>query len=105
MRQILRTYYERWKLKHVDEAAFRTVCEEVSKQDLGWLFGQWLHGTPLIDYRLRKVERRRTAGGQWLTAVAIERRGDGRMPIAVGGPDTIFRPAPGQAQGQRVQFP
>src|SRR2546427_704500 len=89
MRQILRTYYERWKLKHVDEAAFRTVCEEVSKQDLGWLFGQWLHGTPLIDYRLRKVERRRTAGGQWLTAVAIERRGDGWMPIETGDPGGV----------------
>ncbi|MGH7538017.1 MAG: M1 family metallopeptidase, partial [Gemmatimonadales bacterium] len=49
MRRILRTYYQRWKLKHVDEAAFRAVCEEVSGQDLGWLFGQWLHGTPLID--------------------------------------------------------
>src|SRR2546428_11643295 len=75
MRQILRTYYERWKLKHVDEAAFRAVCEEVSKQDLGWLFGQWLHGTPPIDYRLRNVAPRRTAGGQWLTAAANERAG------------------------------
>jgi len=80
MRRILRTYYARWKLKHVDESAFRAVCEEVSKQDLGWLFGQWLHATPLIDYRLRRVERRRLADGQWLTAVTIERRGDGWMP-------------------------
>src|SRR5213592_971569 len=84
MRQILRTYYARWKLKHVDEAAFRAVCEEVSKQDLGWLFGQWLHGTPLIDYRLRKVERQRTANGQWLTAVIVERLGDGWMPVEIG---------------------
>src|SRR5207302_130293 len=61
MRQILRTYYARWRLKHVDEAAFRGVCEEVSKQDLDWLFAQWLHATPLIDYRLRKVERQRMA--------------------------------------------
>src|SRR3989454_3969511 len=104
MRQILRTYYERWKLKHVDEAAFRTVCEEVSKQDLGWLFGQWLHGTPLIDYRLRKVERRRTAGGQWLTAVAIERRGDGGMAIEIRDRDTIYAPAPGQPKVQRGEF-
>jgi aminopeptidase N len=56
MRQILRTYYARWRLKHVDEAAFRSVAEEVSHRDLGWLFGQWLHGTPLIDYKLTKVE-------------------------------------------------
>ena len=55
MRRILRAYYAHWKLKHVDEAAFRAVCEEVSGQDLGWLFGQWLHGTSLIDYRMKGV--------------------------------------------------
>jgi len=49
MRKILRTYYARWRLKHVDEQAFRDVAEEVSHQDLKWFFGQWLHGTPLID--------------------------------------------------------
>src|SRR5256885_16867936 len=34
MRRILREYFFRWKLKHVDEDAFRGVAEEVSKQDL-----------------------------------------------------------------------
>src|SRR3989454_4070956 len=104
MRPILRAYYARWKLKHVDEAAFRAVCEEVSGQDLGWLFAQWLHGTPLIDYRLRKVERRRTANGQWLTAVTIERRGDGWMPIEIGDRDTIYARATGQPEVERVEF-
>src|SRR5207253_2025458 len=72
MRQILRTYYARWRLKHVNEAAFRTAAEEVSHQDLKWLFGQWLHGTPLIDYRLTKVERHRE-GDRWRTVVTIDR--------------------------------
>jgi aminopeptidase N len=63
MRRILRTYYARWRLKHVDEAAFRAVAEEVSHMDLGWLFGQWLHATPPIDYRLDKVQRRRLPDG------------------------------------------
>src|SRR5437899_1387255 len=104
MRQILRTYYARWKLKHVDEAAFRAVCEGVSGQDLGRLFGQWLHGIPLIDYRLRKVERRRIASGQWLTAVTIERRGDGWMPIEIGDRDTIYARATGEPEVERVTF-
>src|SRR2546426_6400713 len=33
MRRILREYFARWKLKHVDEDAFRRVAEEVSRQD------------------------------------------------------------------------
>jgi hypothetical protein len=104
MRRILRTYYARWKLRHVDEAAFRAVCEEVSGQDLGWLFGQWLHGTPLIDYRLARVERRQLANGQWRTAVVVERRGDGWMPVEIGDRDTLYARATGQPEVERVEF-
>jgi peptidase M1-like protein len=104
MRIILRTYYARWKLKHVDEAAFRAVCEEVSGQDLGWLFGQWLHGTPLIDYRLKHVQRQRMADGRWLTAVTIERLGDGWMPTEIGDRDTIYARSTGQPEIERVEF-
>ncbi|HEY7192424.1 MAG TPA: M1 family metallopeptidase [Gemmatimonadales bacterium] len=104
MRDILRTYYARWRLKHVDENAFRSVAEEVSHQDLKWLFGQWLHGTPLIDYRLDQVERQRSADGRWQTTVTISRHGDGWMPIEIGDADTIYARASGQAEAERVTF-
>jgi hypothetical protein len=104
MRRILRTYYARWKLKHVDETAFRQVAEEVSGMDLQWLFGQWLHGTVLIDYRIKRVERKPTANGQWLTAVTIERLGDGWMPVEIGDRDTIYARATGQPEVERVEF-
>ena len=104
MRRILRTYYSRWKLKHVDESAFRDVAEEVSGKDLQWLFAQWLHGTPLIDYRLKKVERTLTADRRWLTAVTIERLGDGWMPVEIGDRDTIYARSTGQPEVERVEF-
>ena len=104
MRQILRTYYTRWRLKHVDENAFRSVAEEVSRQDLRWLFAQWLHSTPLIDYRLDKVERRRLADGRWLTAVSISRQGDGWMPIEIGDKKRIYARSSGEPLSERVQF-
>ena len=63
MRRILRTYYQRWKLKHVDEAAFRAVAEEVSKRDLSRFFAQWLHTTELYDYAVGKVKTARRTGG------------------------------------------
>lgn len=104
MRRILRSYYSRWQLKHVDEGKFRAVAEEVSQQDLGWLFGQWLHGTVLIDYRLQHVTRRRLADGRWRTTVTIARRGDGRMPVEIGDRDTIYARATGQPAEERVEF-
>ncbi|HWC72289.1 MAG TPA: M1 family metallopeptidase, partial [Gemmatimonadales bacterium] len=104
MHRILRTYYARYRLKHVDEAAFRSVAEEVSRMDLTWLFGQWLHGTPLIDYRLDKVERRHLADGRWLTTVTISRKGDGWMPIEIGDDSGVYARASGQAEHERVEF-
>ncbi len=106
MRRILRTYYARWKLKHVDEASFREVAEEVSGRDLKWLFGQWLHATPLIDYSLKRVQRTRQADGRWLTAVTIERKGDGWMPVEIGERrgDTIYARATGQPATEVVEF-
>src|SRR6058998_1519392 len=104
MRRILREYFARWKLKHVDEDAFRGVAEEVSRKDLKWLFGQWLHATPLVDYRLRRVERHRLADGRWRTVVTIERKGDGRMPVEIGDRDTIYARATGEPATERVEF-
>src|SRR5207245_11382870 len=100
MRRILRAYYERWRLRHVDEDSFREMAEEVSGQDLKWLFGQWLHATVLIDYRLRRVERHRLPGGRGRTAGTIERRGDGWVPggIGDGSGDTVYGRAAGPAR-------
>jgi hypothetical protein len=106
MRRILRAYFARWKLKHVDEDAFRRVAEEVSGQDLKWLFGEWLHATPLFDYRLKRVRRERLPDGRWRTVVTIERKGDGRMPVEIGDTrgDTIYARATGEPASERVEF-
>ena len=104
MHRILRTWYARWRLKHVDEDKFRAVCEEVSGQDLGWLFGQWLHGTPLIDYRLDRVERRRLPDGKWRITATIRRLGDGWMPVEIGDEHRVYARATGQPEVERVEF-
>ena len=83
MHRILRTFYDRWKLKHVDEGAFRAVAEEVSRRDLSTLFGQGLHATEFYDYAIGRVKRRRGAAGQWSTKVEVLRKADGRIPVEV----------------------
>src|SRR2546421_2374215 len=101
MRRILRAYFARWRLKHVDEDALREVAEDISGRDLKWLFGEWLHATPLFDYRLKRVERHHLADGRWRTVVTIERRGDGRMPVEIGDGDTIYARATGEPAEER----
>lgn len=85
-RRALREYYARWRFKHVSEERFRRVLEEVSHQDLGALFGEWLHATPLVDYGVGRVDREPQPDGTWLTRVTIERLGDGVMPVDVAVP-------------------
>ncbi len=83
MKQILRTYYDRWKLKHVDEGAFRQVAEEVSKRDLSGFFAQWLHGTTLYDYGLGRIKAKQRSDGQWVARVEVRRNASGVFPVEV----------------------
>jgi hypothetical protein len=82
MRAILRTYYARWKLRHVDEAAFKAVAESVSRRDLSTFFAQWLHGTALYDYSLGKVKTTGRSDG-WTTRVEVVRKSPGVFPVEV----------------------
>jgi len=84
-RRGLREYYARWKLRHVDEHALRGAMEAASLQDLSWFFAEWLHGTPIVDYGVRSVQRERTVDG-WRTSIEIERLGDGVMPVDIAVP-------------------
>ena len=93
MHEILRAYYRRWKLRHVDETAFRTVAEEVSGRDLGGFFAQWLHGTELYDYAIGGVKTQRrnhaTQGRNdattqsWVSRVEVVRKAPGMFPVEV----------------------
>ena len=80
MRRILRTFFERHALTHVDEAAFKAVAEEVSGRDLGVFFATNLHSTALVNYRLGRVQRTRTADG-WTTRVEVQRTEPGWYPV------------------------
>ena len=105
MLQILRTYYERWKLKHVDEEAFKAVAEEVSQRDLSDFFAQWLHTTELYDYKVGRVEAARSGGG-WITRVEVVRESPGRIPVEVaviGERDTSITRSEGVAEREWVE--
>jgi hypothetical protein len=108
LRRIMRTFYDRWKLKHVDEAAFREVAEEVSGMDLSTLFAQGLHGTPLVDYAVGEVRTARAETTAWHTRVEVVRKGEGKLPVEVwviGEYDTAMVRTDGLASREWVTVP
>jgi len=104
-RRAVREYYARYRFKHVSSESFQRVCEQVSHQDLGWFFSEWLHGQPKVDYALRKVRRRHTADG-WVTDIEIARLGDGVMPVDIAVPlrdTTLIVRARGMDRNETVE--
>jgi hypothetical protein len=81
-RKILKTYFDRWKFKHVDEEAFLAVCEEVSGLDLKETFKQWLHTTKDCDYKIDRFKVSNTESG-YRAEVRIERKGELMMPLTL----------------------
>lgn len=106
MSEILREYYDRWKLKHVDTKALLSVAEEVSGMDLGTFFAQWLHNTVLYDYAVGDVESEKLDEGRWRTRVEVLRLADGQIPVEVAviadGDTTVVR-SKGRAEHEWVE--
>lgn len=85
LHRIMQTFYARWQFKHVDEAAFKSVAEEVSHQDLTTFFAEQLHGTALVDYALGRVRIHPDPGGGsgFETRVEVIRKGQAHLPVEV----------------------
>ncbi len=90
LHRIMRTFYDRYKFHHVDEAALRAVAEEVSGKDLSTFFAQGLHSNVLYDYAVGRVSTTERHGGSaagenggWETRVEVLRKDEGRIPVEV----------------------
>jgi hypothetical protein len=86
-RELLRRYYARWAMRHVDRWAFQRVAEEVAGQPLGWFFDQWVDRTGVIDYRLDSLAVQPAVAGTdstWVVTVQLQRVGVYRHPMPVG---------------------
>jgi hypothetical protein len=109
MHRILRTFYQRWRYRHVDELAFRETAEEVSGRDLSDLFAQWLHTTELYDYAVGAVRTARAPGEgppAWITRVEVVRKAPGIFPVDVAvyaEGDTGIARASGEAEREWVE--
>lgn len=58
MAEVMRTFFERWKFRHPTSSDFIQAAEEVSGQDLGWFFDQFLKTPGRLDYAVGRIQCR-----------------------------------------------
>ncbi|SVA63473.1 uncharacterized protein METZ01_LOCUS116327, partial [marine metagenome] len=76
-------YYEKWKLKHVNELRFTDAMEEFTGQELDWFFDPWLHTVRRLDYGIESFKKSRNDDGSWTVALSIENHGTRFLPLLV----------------------
>ncbi|MFZ5517164.1 MAG: M1 family aminopeptidase [Candidatus Zhuqueibacterota bacterium] len=80
---IVKEYYRRWQFKHVDATSLQSVSEQVSGQDLDWLFNQWLYSTAHVDYACKDYTYQKLEDDTWETKIIVSRLASGISPVEV----------------------
>ena len=78
MQAILKTYYTEWRFKHPTTRDFIQVVEDVSGEDLGWFFDQFIYSTNVVDYAVGAIELEGN-----VSTFSVLRLGDGVMPLTI----------------------
>ena len=73
---VLKIYFEEWKMHHPSDRDFMHIAQKASKMDLKWFYHYWINTTETIDYSIKNVEY--TENG---TKITLENKGDIPMPI------------------------
>ncbi len=80
---ILQEYYKRFQFKNATTRDFAALAEEISGQELDWFFDQWLRTTKTLDFSIAEVRSTSLGDGRYRHAIALERRGEAIMPVAI----------------------
>ncbi len=113
MRQIMRTYFEEYRFKHPTSADFQQVCEQVTGENLGWFFNQFIYGTGTVDFAVKSIDYYKetdlsSGASTYVTKVVVLRNGEVRIPVDLrlsldndGAVDTVWN---GQSRWQSFTF-
>jgi hypothetical protein len=100
LERILKTFFERWRLRHPRPEDFFAVASEVSGRDLTWFFDEVYRGSHTFDYAVHSLTSeqpvaagygdgpalspaRAPANPAWETEVVVRREGGGVFPVDV----------------------
>ncbi len=86
MHKVLKTFFVQYRFKHPDPADFEKVCDQVSGQNLGWFFSQFIDGTGTVDFAVRSIDYYEetdlsTGASSFTTKVVVARNGSIKMPV------------------------
>jgi Peptidase family M1 domain len=56
MQRAMHTYFMKYRFTHPVKEDFLKTIEEVSGKDLRWYFNQAIYGSPVLDYKVSRVE-------------------------------------------------
>ena len=79
----MRYYYDKWKLKHVNEQRFVAAMEEFTGEELDWFFDAWLHTTHHLDYGIKSFKKLPNGDGTWSVKLGIESIGKRFIPLLI----------------------
>jgi aminopeptidase N len=94
-RRLMKEYYARWALKHVDRVALVKATERITTTPMGWFFDQWLDSVGEVQYEMKEVTVTQRKPNEWVTSARLVRIGAYRHPMPVG-----VRTATGWAYGR-----
>ncbi len=76
-------YYNKWKLKHVNETRFIESIEEHVNQELDWFFDPWLHTTRKLDYEISFFNKEKNDNNTWDIELGIRNLGTRFLPMLI----------------------
>ncbi len=97
MQKAMHAYFMKYRFTHPTKEDFLKTIEEVSGRDLRWYFNQAIYGTPVMDYKVLKIdsvpvnwyEEKKSAGKKddkdtvYRCYVWLQRKEDFVMPVEV----------------------
>lgn len=96
--QAMQHYFSQWRLAHPYFDDFRNSIINYTKVDLNWFFDQWLETKKELDYKITKVQSKKTGSDSYEYQVTLKRVGEMTMPLdlevtdAVGNKTTYLIP-------------
>jgi hypothetical protein len=96
MAKAMHVYFMKYRFTHPTKEDFLKTIEEVSGRDLRWYFNQAIYGTPVMDYKVLRIdslpvnwyEQKKNAGKDdkdtvYRSYVWLQRKEDFAMPVDV----------------------